>query len=120
MIMSGNPEMPGQSQKAGRTVGTTAGFFLRSAGPGPMPWASLPSLSLRSRLPPAGVTSWLAGKQGDERLRVGASPAGDRVPAGPGLVGGDGLARNIAVLVPAVTSWNAWWPEALRPIWGLG
>jgi hypothetical protein len=24
---------------------------------------------------------------------------------------------NIAVLVPAVTSWNAWWREALRPIW---
>src|ERR1700733_323527 len=41
-----------------------------------------------------GPGSWagVAGEQRDECLRVGASPAGDRVPAGSGLVAGDGLA----------------------------
>src|SRR5271155_3080885 len=37
----------------------------------------------------AGFVGASAGQQGDEDLGVGGSPAGDRVPAGSGLVAGD-------------------------------
>jgi hypothetical protein len=33
----------------------------------------------------------VAGEEGHEYLRVGASPARDRVPSGPGVVPRDGL-----------------------------
>ena len=40
---------------------------------------------------------WLGwGQQRDEHLRVGAAPAGDRIPAGPGLVAGDRPGRELA------------------------
>ena len=58
----------------------------------------------------------VAGEQGDEHLGVGAAPAGDRVPAGRGLVAGDRLGGNVTVLLPVVTSWKAWWYSGLRPM----
>src|SRR5579863_3248997 len=62
--------------------------------PGAMDVASFPESAVPageiSRVGP-GSRAGVAGEQGDERLRVGASPAGNRVPAGSGLVAGDGL-----------------------------
>jgi hypothetical protein len=62
-----------------------------------------------------------AGQQGDEGLGVGDTPAGDRVPAGSGLVAvivtGGEVEVKTTVLLPVLMSWNALWysgPRAIR------
>src|SRR5271169_3072298 len=54
------------------------------------PITAVCSRPIRS-VPSAGSWAGVAGEQGDEHLRVGASPAGHRVPPGRGLITGDGL-----------------------------